>query len=103
MQLNLKAEGTTLTAIFTGELDHHVCPEAREKIDMKLNGGIYNKLIFDFRGLTFMDSSAIALVMGRYKYVSVLSGRVYVVTSDAKMKKILTLSGLERYITILDN
>lgn len=103
MQLNLTADGTTLTAIFSGELDHHACPDARERIDMKLNGGIYNKLIFDFRGLTFMDSSAIALVMGRYKYMSVLNGRVYVVTGDLKMKKILVLAGLDRYITILDN
>ncbi|MBQ4109525.1 MAG: anti-sigma factor antagonist [Clostridia bacterium] len=103
MQLNLTADGTTLTAIFLGELDHHACPDARERIDMKLNGGIYNKLIFDFRGLTFMDSSAIALVMGRYKYMSVLNGKVYVVTGDAKMKKILVLAGLDRYVTILDN
>ena len=53
MKLEFEVTGTVLTAKISGELDHHVSKELREKIDLKLATGVYNTLIFDFNNLAF--------------------------------------------------
>ena len=42
-----------------------------------------------------MDSSGIGLVMGRYRMISLLGGRLEVVNVPPNLKKIFVLSGLE--------
>ena len=100
MQIDFSSEGTCLTAYFSGELDHHSGAEAREKTDTMLSLGIYNQLIFDFTGLTFMDSSGIAVIMGRVSRLSALGGKVTVITSDSKITRILKLSGVDKYVEL---
>lgn len=100
MHIDFSSEGTCLTACFSGELDHHTSAEAREKTDTMLSLGIYNHLIFDFSGLTFMDSSGIAVIMGRFTMLDALGGKVTVITSDPRITRILKLSGVEKYVLL---
>lgn len=100
MQIDFTSDGTQLTASFTGELDHHTSAEAREKVDTMLSFGIYNHLIFDFSGLSFMDSSGIAVIMGRYTRLCALGGKVSVITSNPRITRILRLSGIEKYVLL---
>ena len=53
------------------------------------------RLILDFGKVGFMDSSGIGLIMGRYRMISLIGGRLEVVNIPAGMKKIFILSGLE--------
>ena len=100
MDIDFSSEGKVLTAKFKGELDHHNSQTAREKTDIMLDLGIYDKLIFDFSGLTFMDSSGIAVIMGRVKRLSSLNGKVSVICKNEKISRILKLSGVDRYVTL---
>ena len=100
MQVNFKAAETTLTAVVSGELDHHVAGKLREKIDLKLTTGIYNKFIFDFSDLTFMDSSGIAVIMGRVKYLNLAGGTVEIISKNEQIIKILKMSGVDKYVKI---
>ena len=102
MQIDFTSEGTTLTASFSGELDHHTSTDAREKTDTMLSLGIYSHLIFDFSGLSFMDSSGIAVIMGRVKTLNALGGRVTVITANERITRILKLSGIEKYVTLTE-
>ena len=101
MQVSFETDKTVLTAKISGELDHHVAKELREKIDLKLAGGIYNTLIFDFGNLSFMDSSGIAVIVGRAENLKVLSGVVKVINCDERIKKMLTLSGVAEYVEFI--
>ena len=69
--MNVKTEinGTSVTAFLSGEIDHHNAPQIREAIDECVAFRQPNRLILDFGDVTFMDSSGIGLVMGRYRLI----------------------------------
>lgn len=67
MPIRIESDGETVTAFLEGEIDHHSAAQMREAIDAELIGGTAKLLILDFRDVTFMDSSGIGLVMGRYR------------------------------------
>ena len=79
MEYELRANKQTLIVSVRGELDHHYADMIRQKIDGELLSVRFKNLVFDFSGLTFMDSSGIGMVMGRYKNVSHLGGKVFIV------------------------
>lgn len=93
--LDLIYENGVLTAKISGELDHHIAPKIRSDIDAKCESCRPARLILDFGGLTFMDSSGIGLIMGRYRAVSLLGGRLEVVNIPPQLRKIFVISGIE--------
>lgn len=84
-----------LTARLYGEIDHHIAPKIRSEIDLKCESLRPAKLVLDFRAVSFMDSSGIGLIMGRYRCISLLGGRLEIVNIPPHLKKIITLSGIE--------
>ncbi len=101
MNLSFDVRKTVLTAKISGELDHHNAKNLREKIDLKLASGIYNVLIFDFTNLNFMDSSGIALIMGRVKNMQAVSGYVKIRVRDDKIIRILKMAGIHNFAEII--
>ena len=101
MNLEFLKDGLSLNAIISGELDHHVIGALRENIDFKLSMGIYRTLCLDLRNVTFMDSSVIALIMGRAKNMEKHNGKVVVKVGDRTAEKILNLSGIKDYVTVI--
>ena len=83
-----------VTARLYGEIDHHIAPKLRSEIDMKCESVRPAKLVLDFSGVSFMDSSGIGLIMGRYRCISLLGGRMEIVNIPPTLKKIITLSGI---------
>jgi len=85
----------TMRARLYGEIDHHIAPKIRGEIDSRCESYRPAKLILDFGAVTFMDSSGIGLIMGRYRCVTLLGGRMEVVNIPDSLKKIVILSGIE--------
>ncbi len=83
-----------LTARLYGEIDHHAAPRIRAEIDAKCESLRPARLILDFQAVSFMDSSGVGLIMGRYRCISLLGGRLEVVNIPPTLKKIFTLSGI---------
>ena len=81
-----------------GELDHHSAQYMREELDALLSDEQIRTLIFDMRDLTFMDSSGIGVLIGRYKILSRRGGCVQVRNMSEQVDKLFTLSGLHRNI-----
>ena len=100
MRIEFSAEGTALTAFVRGELDHHSVGEIREKTDFMINCGVYNKLVIDLRGLSFMDSSGISFVMGRVNILKPLGGSVEIISDKPQITKILKLADVDKYAVI---
>ena len=84
-----------VTAKLIGEIDHHIAPSIRGEIDAFCESYRPARLILDFGKVGFMDSSGIGLIMGRYRMISLIGGRLEVVNIPPPLKKIFTLSGLE--------
>ena len=90
----------TLTAQLIGEIDHHSAVEIRECIDSAVKLIKPKGLTLDFSGVTFMDSSGVGLVMGRYKLMNYFGGSVTVKNVSERNEKILRLSGIEKIASI---
>ncbi len=96
MQLKLTQQGDTLTAALVGELDHHGAGEVRDNLDTAVLRTRCRRLVLDFSPLTFMDSSGIGLVMGRYRLMQSLGGSLTVSGTNPRLERMLRLAGLEK-------
>lgn len=96
MQTHIETDGKVMTVYLEGELDHHNAPAVREKIDEFAVGFHPTHTILDFGGVTFMDSSGIGLVMGRYKLLVQLSCTLEIRNLSAHAYKVMRLAGLDR-------
>jgi len=83
-----------LTAVLSGEIDHHAAREIRNEIDETAAKLKPKKLIFDFSAVQFMDSSGIGLIMGRYRLMKYLGGTLRLVNVPEKIEKLISLAGL---------
>lgn len=90
-----------LTALLSGEIDHHAARELREEIDETATQTRPKMLTLDFSGVQFMDSSGIGLILGRYKLMQTWGGNVTIVNLSPKLEKIVSLSGLRDICTIV--
>ena len=85
-----------LTVALTGEIDHHCAKAYIQAIAAKIEAYMPNVCVLDFREVTFMDSSGIGLVMGRYRLMRELGGELRVTGVPSHIKKVMHLSGLDK-------
>ena len=88
----------TLTVYLQGEIDHHTASAIRNKTDSQILRHSPEELILDFSGVSFMDSSGVGLVIGRYKLALSCKCRTVVTGLKERDKRILMLSGLQNKI-----
>ncbi len=88
----------TLTVYLQGEIDHHTAGNIRNRTDAEILRHSPEELILDFSKVSFMDSSGVGLVIGRYKLASSRNCRTVVTGLRERDKKILMLSGLQNRI-----
>ena len=93
---NVKEMYGSVTVVLAGELDHCTAPQIRRQLDEILEDPGVRHLCLDLGDLTFMDSSGIGLVMGRYKQVSAYGGRVAVANTPKPLRRVMRLAGLDR-------
>ena len=85
------------------ELDHHQAEIIRNDTKEYIEYCQIKNIIFDFCNTTFMDSSGIGLIIGRYKVLSETGGRVYAVEVNESVKRIFRMSGLFKIVEVFDN
>ncbi len=96
MPVKIEINNRTIIAYLDGELDHHTAAKIREEIDEAIEKNMPSCLILDFRDITFMDSSGIGLVMGRYKALKKHGAELHVINTSPQITKVMKLSGIER-------
>jgi stage II sporulation protein AA (anti-sigma F factor antagonist) len=89
-----------LIVTLKGELDHHTSEDVRKKIDQKYYNNNLLNIVLDLRGLNFMDSSGIGLIMGRYKNCKDRKGQVLIVSNNSYIDRILKMSGLLKIVNV---
>ncbi len=96
MTARMEINGTVVTAYLSGEIDHHNAPMIRETIDEYVSFRRPDRLVLDFGGVTFMDSSGIGLVMGRYRLIEGKNCSLYIVNLSEHAYRVMQLAGLEK-------
>lgn len=85
----------TLTAWLQGDIDHHSAAAMRESIDKAVEGCLPKRLILDFSGVSFMDSSGVGLVMGRYRLIRSVGGSLTVSGASPRIQAMMKMAGLD--------
>lgn len=102
MELGFKVEGTTLIVQFDGEIDHHSAVEIREKIDREIDKNPIRNVVLDFQKVSFMDSSGVAVVIGRFKNLQKIGGKVGIINLNPQIERVFEISGLFKIIPKYD-
>ena len=96
MSVEIRTNGETVTAYLSGELDHHSVKEMREAIDNAVELNMPSRLVLNFKNVSFMDSSGIGLVMGRYRILSRTGAELNITGTSPQIYKVMKLAGIER-------
>lgn len=96
MVIRMDVSPQAITVWLSGELDHHAAHSLREQIDAAIERSVAKTLRLDFSGVTFMDSSGIGLIMGRYRLMTARGGRLLVVGASERLLRVMKLAGLEK-------
>lgn len=96
MQPEIIKEESRITVRLCGEIDHHNAKDLREYIDKVIELRKPKEIVLDFSGVSFMDSSGIGLIMGRFRVVRENGGILSVRHSGGSIGRMLSLAGLSR-------
>ena len=78
-----------------GELDESSASGARGILDRLILDNINaKKIIFDLSEVTFMDSTGIGLLIGRYKTLKKFDKSAYITGANVAAEKVIELAGL---------
>ena len=102
MEVTYIKEQNTIIFKITEELDHHIVEKLRRIADYEIERHMPRKVIFDFDSVTFMDSSGIGLIIGRYKFTNMLGGKLEVANLTQNVKKIFEMSGILKLIPVTE-
>lgn len=98
--MEVKTTEHGLIAELCGEIDHHSAAYLRAQIDAELLSSKPACLILDFTKVTFMDSSGIGLVMGRYRNMSEWGGKIVIRNLPPHLKRVMKLAGIQKIAVI---
>ena len=98
MPVTCKEEGRRLTAAVSGELDHHGARAVMEELDRQIDAALRRKLTLDLAGLTFTDSSGIAVVLRTFRRMRQLQGSMAVVNAPEQARRVFQAAGLDKLV-----
>lgn len=95
MEIKYKNSNLSLTIYVYGELDEYSASNAKTIMDKLLLDNLNTKkVIFDLSGLSFMDSTGVGLLIGRYKKLKQFNIPTYLSGASVSTEKVIELAGL---------
>jgi len=101
VELEFKQVRNTLIVRIEGELDMLGAEKIRSDIDKKIDHTEIKNLILNLEKVSFIDSSGLGVILGRYKKLSNKNGRMYIVGARPSIEKILYFSGINKLVSML--
>ena len=100
LELNAKSVDRKLLLELTGEVDHHGARDALRQLELAVDAALPSQLVLDLSGVTFMDSSGIALILRAQQRMQLLDGSVLVCNVPPQARRVLDAAGIGRLVTI---
>lgn len=98
MHIRVKQQSDCVTARFYGELDHHCADQVKDELDSLIRRFNDINLVLDLKNLSFMDSSGLGVILGRYKKLKAKGGKLYIKNANTQIEKVFTVSGIYQII-----
>jgi anti-sigma B factor antagonist len=93
------AEGERHVVAVRGEIDLFTAPELKAALGEAIDGG-RTKIVVDLSDTTFLDSTALGVLIGTVKRLRSRDGRLTIVNTDASIAKTFEITGLDQIFTI---
>lgn len=103
LQIEFEQGRKALIIRLKGELDHHTADVVKARMEEAITKEYTNHVVLSLRELTFMDSSGLGVVLGRYKQISAKGGKLAVCDVSPSVYRLFELSGLFKIVSIHDN
>ena len=98
MMVKTEIQGRVLIAKLNGELDHVQSERLRAQIDAGYEKSVCKHIIFDMSDISFMDSSGIGVIIGRFKNAEKRGGQVVLAGMTDSISRLFEISGLAKII-----
>lgn len=92
-----------LKIIFEEEIDHHTCLKLAIMVDDSIKKFMPEVVRFDFLKVSFMDSSGIGMLLGRYRKIIRFGGKAEMVNLNQDLKRIFDMSGILKIIPLKED
>lgn len=100
MEIRAKKEGRNVEILLKGELDHHGAKGLTLQLEREIEVLLPLHLVLDFAGVTFMDSSGIAVVLRTDRRMKELGGTLCLQSLGQQPRKLLEAAGINRMVEI---
>ncbi len=100
MQMTTFLQDKQLTIALQGEIDHHGAKSTLRAIADKIDQYMPKQCTLDFKAITFMDSSGIAVIIHTLRRMNELDGVLKVKNVMQQPWKVLHASGIDRIVEI---
>ncbi len=100
MSINITSTPMRLTIALSGEIDHHNAAALRLEADEAIQSSLASNIRLDFGDVTFMDSSGIGFVLGRYRIAESYGANVEVINLSGRLYTMMKLAGLEKLVAL---
>lgn len=100
LTIDMEVKQEVLCIRLGGELDHHTAEMLREKVTKAIEQYHIQHIVLNLGSLTFMDSSGLGVILGRYKQIKTLQGEMVVVSMTPAVKRLFEMSGLFKIIRL---
>lgn len=103
MNLEFNATQDILLTKVKGEMDLATAEPIRQAIDKRLQLERSRCLLLDLSGVSFIDSSGLGVILGRYQYLQRLGGRMALLKPAAGVKRVLEMAGIDRLMPVCES
>ncbi len=100
MDIRARDTDRELLLEFSGEMDHHGARNALKEVEIAIDAAFPRSLILDFAGVTFMDSSGIALILRSQQRMQLMEGSVVLRNVPEQARRVLDAAGIGRLVSI---
>ena len=95
MEIKYRLSGKVLHIYLYGELDECSAGVSKGVLDDLISDNLKaDKIVFNMDGVSFMDSTGVGMLIGRYKKIKKLNIPVYIAGANSSIEKVINLSGL---------
>jgi stage II sporulation protein AA (anti-sigma F factor antagonist) len=98
LNIDMETKNDVLCIRLSGELDHHSADELREKAITVIEKKDIRHIVLNLEHLTFMDSSGLGVILGRYKQIKQVHGEMVVCAISPAIQRLFDMSGLFKII-----
>lgn|SRR5699024_4893284 len=98
LSTNFIVKEDVLIVRLAGELDHHEAEKLREVWKDQIYENAVKHVLLNLEGVSFMDSSGLGVVLGRYKEILQIGGELVVCSVTPPVQRLFEMSGLFKIV-----